>query len=30
MRKIEEAFSEHITSMHIDFEIKAKEYENIQ
>jgi hypothetical protein len=30
MRKIEETFAEHIANMHIDFEDKAKEYENIQ
>lgn len=30
MRKIEETFAEHIANMHIDFEDKCKEYENIQ
>lgn len=30
MRKVEETFSEHIATMHLDFEQKATEYEKIQ
>lgn len=30
MRKVEEAFAEHISSMHLDFEEKAKKFEDIQ
>ena len=30
MRKVEEAFAEHIASMHLDFEEKAKKFEEIQ
>jgi hypothetical protein len=30
MRKIEECFAEHIANLHMDFEDKAKEFENIQ
>ena len=30
MRKVEETFSEHIATMHLDFEEKAGEYEKIQ
>ena len=29
MRKVEEVFAEHITNMHLDFEDKAKQFEEI-
>ena len=29
MRKVEEVFAEHIASMHLDFEEKAKKFEEI-
>jgi hypothetical protein len=29
IRKVEDAFAEHITNMHLDFEEKAKKFEEI-